>query len=76
MEGERQVTYEEGKEIADKHGVKFFETFSQTGQNVNDSFQCLVDQIVDKGPKQEEETIELLDLNPNKKGFWARLFGK
>ena len=74
LEGERQVTYEEGKEMADKYGVKFFETSVKTGQNVNELFQCLIDDIVEK--KQDEEIIELPDLIPNKKGFWAKLFGK
>ena len=38
LEGKRQVTYEEGKELADKNELLFFESSAKDGINVDDIF--------------------------------------
>jgi len=38
MESERQVTFDEGKSLADTFGIKFFETSAKGDINVNEAF--------------------------------------
>jgi len=44
----RQVSYDEGKEFAEKHGFSFFETSAKTGINIADCFNNVVDKINNK----------------------------
>ena len=41
----RQVSIEEGQELAEKYEMKFYETSAKTGKNVNDIFYDSVDEI-------------------------------
>ena len=38
LEDKREVTLEEGKELADKYGIDFYETSAKTGYNVEEIF--------------------------------------
>ena len=40
--GERQVRYEDGKELADKYNIPFIEASAKTGDNVIEAFELLV----------------------------------
>ena len=42
---ERQVTFEEGKELADRYNVLFLETSSKYRQNVNTAFILMAREI-------------------------------
>mmetsp|Transcript_67137 Transcript_67137/g.116864 ORF Transcript_67137/g.116864 Transcript_67137/m.116864 type:complete len:121 (+) Transcript_67137:3-365(+) len=42
----RTVSTEEGKALADKFGMDFFETSAKTGASVDDAFLSMVDQVV------------------------------
>lgn len=42
---QRQVTHEEGAELASSLGIQFLETSAKNGQNVDDSFVCMTREI-------------------------------
>ena len=44
---ERQVTYEQGAELAKEFGIQFFETSGKTNTNVDDCFMAITKEIVD-----------------------------
>lgn len=45
LESERQVSYEEGKEMADSLGVKFLETSAKQSNNVENAFFTMSKEI-------------------------------
>ena len=48
MEGERVVSYERGRQLADQLGLEFFETSAKENINVKAVFEKLVEIICDK----------------------------
>ena len=52
LEDERQVSEEEGKKLADKLGINFFEVSAKTGKNVNEDFNSLIKDIIINNQKQ------------------------
>ena len=48
LEEQREVTYEEGKELADQNGIYFYETSAKNGQNVEEVFYNSADEIARK----------------------------
>ena len=48
LEEKREITIEEGQELAEKYGLLFFETSAKTGQNVNEVFQKSAEAIAKK----------------------------
>ena len=50
---DRQVTYEEGKSLADSYGIQFFETSAKIGTNVTEAFQAISKEIKEKITKAE-----------------------
>ena len=48
LEDERQVTKEEGQELAEELGIKFYEASAKTGDNVKDIFYISADEIAKK----------------------------
>ena len=47
LEDERQVSTEEGKDLADKYGIPFLETSAKTNHNVDKMFETLVCEVVE-----------------------------
>ena len=52
------VTYNEGKEIADKLGIQFIETSAKSGKNVNEAMKLIVTEIYDDRKQQERKQLE------------------
>ena len=48
LEERREVTYEEGKELADKYGMQFYETSAKNGKNVEELFFNSAEEISKK----------------------------
>ena len=48
LSDQRQVSVEEGQELADKLGIPFFESSAKTGKNVNQIFQNSAEEIAKK----------------------------
>ena len=55
LEEKRIVSEEEGKELAEKFGLKFFEASNKTGQNIEEAGNELINQIVEIKEKKKEE---------------------
>lgn len=66
MEADRQVTFEEGKQLADIFGIRFFETSAKADINVNDSFMTICKEIKEKinTTPENQEGIQLRANNP------------
>jgi Ras-related protein Rab-1A len=45
LQSKKVVTYEEGKEFADKHGIQFLETSAKNSHNVEQAFQTMATEI-------------------------------
>jgi Ras-related protein Rab-2A len=77
LKGKREVTYEEGKLLANKYGIQFYEISCQTGENINEILLNSVNEIatkIEKGiyelnskscDKSENEII--IDMNKEEK---------
>jgi small GTP-binding protein len=48
MEGDRAVTFEEGKALADRYGIPFFETSAKADINVAASFEKIAHDVKDR----------------------------
>ncbi|XP_022306769.1 ras-related protein Rab-27B-like isoform X1 [Crassostrea virginica] len=46
LEDQRKVSEERAREIAEKHGLPYFETSAATGQNVAKVVECLLDMVM------------------------------
>ncbi|CAD8205459.1 unnamed protein product [Paramecium octaurelia] len=55
LESKRQVTYEEGKELADSLGIKFIEASAKANTNVDQAFMTLANNIKAKIGKSEDK---------------------
>ena len=76
MEDMRDITKEDASKFAKENNYKYFETSAKTGEGVDDAFRDLVNQILEKSDKFEEERNERNSVkinenqedNPKKKG--------
>ena len=63
----RKVTKEEGQKKAEENGYKFFETSCLKGENVEECFLCLADQIYNRLGGKKIEQNQNLKLKKNTK---------
>lgn len=68
MESERQVTFDEGKSLADTFGIKFFETSAKGDINVNEAFQTICKEIKEKINTAPEAEHDFISLTSGKAG--------
>ena len=52
----RAVTQQQGEELADKHGLNYFETSAKSGQNISELFHHIARQIVKDRPVPTKST--------------------
>jgi len=55
LEDEREVTYEDGKSVADRWGCTFFETSAKTKKNVHECMHQLIREIRNSRPQASVE---------------------
>ena len=76
LEGKRVISYNQGKEFADMHGLKFVETSVKKNKNVREAFEILgreimaanLDKTIDKQKQNKKITVsKAQDLNAQKK---------
>jgi Ras-related protein Rab-2A len=58
----REVSTQEGKELADKYGFAFFETSALTAHNIDNCFLNIIDQI---NEKINNKTLKLINMRTN-----------
>ena len=72
-EPNREVSEEDGKQLADEYNIGFFETSAKTGKNVNEIFYYLVEEILKDYELIKKEKIKLSNKNDkNKKNKCAK----
>ena len=65
VEDRREVSRELGEMFAEERGFHFFEASGVTGENVNEVFHCLLEQIVRK-KRQSEDGDGRISLSPER----------
>ena len=55
LEKNRKVTFEKGKEFANLHGMKFFETSAKENRNVEEAFKEMTKDIINSFKKVNEK---------------------
>ena len=66
LEESRIVSADEGTEMAEKYSMKFYETSALTGDNINEGFDFLVDELL-KDENRLSKKINSIELNNNMK---------
>lgn len=67
LDDKRIITFEEGKQLADKHNINFFETSAKTGQNIEELFNHLSKQVYDIIKKEKIIKVDnMVKLQVNK----------
>lgn len=57
------ITLEDGKSMADKYNLQFFEGSAQSGDNVNECIQSLIEKIMETKKFLDEESNTMIKLD-------------
>ena len=74
LKDSREVLYEKGEEFAKDHGIKFFECSAKSKINVDEAFNCLINDIYKKHENEftiEDKNINLSDKKKKEKKEWC-----
>jgi hypothetical protein len=66
MEKERQVSYEEGKDFADKFNLVFYETSAKTSENIKEIFISITKELIIKNSRSERLFVRSIYFNPRR----------
>ena len=58
LEGERVISTEEGKKMADKYEIPYFESSAKTGYNITEIFQEIGRLLLEKAKKNPVTVVE------------------
>lgn len=70
LDASRQISYEEGKTFADENGLMFLETSAKTGQNIENGFINIIQQI---SKKIETKNLDVLSFRGNPQALPIKL---
>lgn len=59
----REVSKEEGKKLAEQHGIKYFETSAKDGSGIDECMQAIVYETVEGKNPVKDINIKLNDSN-------------
>ena len=74
MSDKRKISFEQGKEFAETHGMKFFEASAKSAQNVEEAFRLMTKEIItqlmekEKSMKNKKEDDGRVKIDPKSKG--------
>ena len=54
LNGERNVSYEEGKELANRYKISFTESSAKTGYQVKEAFEILAKEVFAKYEEEDD----------------------
>ena len=73
MESDRKVTFEQGKEFADKNKMQFFETSAKNSINVQQAFEAMTREIIndnkEKNIQSKKDNIKVSENISNSKNI-------
>ena len=68
LKGERKVTYEQGKNIAEQNNMRFFETSAKENQNVEELMQYMTEAVYNKLFSDDEDRGTSIIISKQKPG--------
>ena len=74
LEANREVSFEEGKEFAEKNNLIFFETSAKTAENIDATFSYLIDHInskIENGELNIAKNKSSVKINTDNQPSWT-----
>ena len=68
LKGERKVTYEQGKNIAEQNNMRFFETSAKENENVEELMQYMTEAVYSKLFSDDEDRGTSIIISKQKPG--------
>jgi len=74
LEDERQVSYEEGRLLAEKLGLRFFETSTKKAESIGSMIEFFVKEEIEKEKAQQAENLALSSQQKETTSFLSSCF--